>query len=215
MSKNIDLTNITILDSQIQFVVEGEHIDLHDDFDCTGIESDPFTRRVFLHFESPTRYFRLVFFNAHVFHLRSLPLDVGSGKGLTFDSLTKIGAMTNEDGDHLELPKTPHYFSIDFIEDVSLVVEAQKAILLESAKEDLDLLRSLQVEVTSIIERIAELKAITADLHDREGMDTKTFLTHRKDIKEELVDLEDQLALKQHQMAQLREMDRSLLASFL
>ena len=54
MRKKADLTNIPVFENLIQFDVEGENIDLHNDFDCTKIETDPFTRQVIYRFRLRT-----------------------------------------------------------------------------------------------------------------------------------------------------------------
>lgn len=69
--KTLDLTNIPFFDAVLDFTVEGEYIDLHNNFTCTKVETDPFHHQVLYHFESDERYFRIIFLVLRYFTLDS------------------------------------------------------------------------------------------------------------------------------------------------
>ena len=210
MRKKADLTNIPVFENLIQFDVEGENIDLHNDFDCTKIETDPFTRQVMLHFESPTRYFRLVFFEARIFHFRLLPFPEQDGRKLVFDNFSRIDAITNKEHNYQKLPETAQFYSVDFTDEVSLVIEAEKVILLESSKQDLDLLRSLEMQAGDLQIRVTDLKTRLTDTPDHDGSALKTLLIDRREKKEELAELENQLIIMREQINKLQIADRQM-----
>lgn len=209
--KRADLTGLSAFETVVDFNIDGENIDLHNDYSCTEIETNPYEKLILFHFESEIRYFRLVFSQATVLHFQLLPLALTPNRGLTFDWLSRTTAIVNDEGNHLELPDTAGFYIVEFHEDLSMVIKAQQVMLLESSKTDLELRRSLKNELTSVKQQLTTLQRELADLQNHGEQDTKTFLNQRKYSREELVHLEKEFVQKQEQLSMLEEQDRLLL----
>ena len=211
--KRIDLTSIPVFDTILDFHVDGEYIDLHNNFICTKVETDPFHKWILFHFESSERYFRLVFFQAKIFHFQLETTNLIMKKGLCFESLSRIKAIMNDEGKFLDLPENSGYYEVSFYGDVSFVLEARKVLLQESSITELELMRTLEQQIESLTSQITTLKKGLADLGNQTEVDTKSFLVYRKKSREGLVNLEIDLKQKQEQLAEIREQDRLLLTA--
>jgi hypothetical protein len=209
--EKLDLSNIAPLDILTGFTIESDYIDLHNSFDCIKIDTDTFSRIVVFHFESAASYYLLSFYKATTYQIKYDAFNPSIGKGLSFDLFSREIALQNRQGEWIQLPQNRRFFEVRFVEGLEIVIEAEKVLLLEGDFKRLQSKRILEEELYSLSIQLDDIRKELADTENHDKKEIKLFLQNRKQLRDNLITLEQEQFQKQKALADILQQEQQLI----